>query len=61
MKRNNEIAQLPRLLVVETAEDGGRGRLFIDNEHFNKSAIVVWSWGGGWDHVSVSFRNRCPT
>lgn len=61
MKRNDEIAQLPRLLVVETAEDGGRGRLFIDNEHFNKSAIVVWSWGGGWDHVSVSFRNRCPT
>ena len=35
MKRNDEIAQLPRLLVVETAEDGGRGRLFIDNEHFN--------------------------
>jgi len=22
---------------------------------------VVASWGGGWDHVSVSLNTRCPT
>ncbi len=21
---------------------------------------VIVSWGGGWDHVSVSLENRCP-
>lgn len=61
MKRNEEIAQLPGLLIRETADDGGCGRLFMKTDHLNKAATVVWSWGGGWDHVSVSFRNRCPT
>jgi hypothetical protein len=23
--------------------------------------LIVASWDGGWDHVSVSHRNRCPT
>lgn len=23
--------------------------------------MVVWSNGGGWDHVSISFADRCPT
>lgn len=23
--------------------------------------IIVASWGGNWDHVSVSRRDRCPT
>lgn len=61
MKRNDEITKLTDLLVMQTAEDGGCGRLFLDTRRLNKSAVVVWSWGGGWDHVSVSFRNRVPT
>ena len=26
-----------------------------------KSLAVIYSNGGGWDHVSVSLMNRCPT
>ena len=22
---------------------------------------VVWSFGGGWEHISASYSNRCPT
>ena len=22
---------------------------------------IIASWAGGWEHVSVSLRNRCPT
>lgn len=30
-------------------------------EHFTVSVGVVVSDGDGWDHVSVSLTNRCPT
>lgn len=62
MKRNDEIIGHLDLQRVEAGEDGGRGYLFgLDRKKPNKYAVVVWSWGGGWDHVSVSFRDRCPS
>lgn len=33
--------------------DGGMGRI--------GKMVVVFSNGGGWDHVSASFSDRCPT
>ncbi len=30
------------------------------DSHTGKLRIVA-SWGGGWEHVSVSHRDRCPT
>lgn len=61
MKRNDEIIKIPELELVQMGEDGGRGRVYLGTCHLNKAAQVVWSWGDSWDHVSVSFRNRCPT
>lgn len=66
MKRNDEISQLrnhnPQLLTFDFGEDGGRGLIVgLDSKKAMNGAKVVWSWGGGWDHVSVSFENRCPT
>lgn len=61
MKRNDEIIHLEELQVREMSEDGGCGLLFLGTRHLNKAAFVVWSWGGGWDHVSISYRNRVPT
>ena len=39
------------------ADDGGNGWVTIGG----KMLFVVFSFGGGWDHVSVSLKNRCPT
>lgn len=60
MKTQEEIRKNKRLLVVKTSEDGGSGFLQLGNRVAD-SAVVVWSFGGGWDHVSVSYSNRCPT
>ena len=61
MKTLDEILQQPRLQVLRTGEDGGQGLMMLDYKNPNKAAFVVWSNGGGWDHVSVSWPNRCPT
>lgn len=61
MKTLNEILQQPRLQVLRTGEDGGQGLMMLDYKKPNKAVFVVWSNGGGWDHVSVSWPNRCPT
>lgn len=60
MKTPQEIMDNPKLTVRESAPDGGRGYLKL-GQSFADSATVVWSWGGGWDHVSISYPNRCPT
>lgn len=60
MKTNAEIMNLNRLLVVNIGEDGGMGWLF--GLHSNKPiASVIWSTGGGWDHVSISPMKKSHT
>lgn len=50
MKTNEELKGTPRLLISFLSEDGGCGVV-----HFHKwSGTVIWSFGGGWEHVSVS-------
>lgn len=62
MKTTEEILESGRITGSETGDDGGRGWvLCLDRKHPNHLAVVVWSTGGGWDHVSVSWRKRCPT
>lgn len=51
MKTLEEIKKIPGLLIVKTAHDGGMGWLCRGKKPW---ASVVWSWGGGWDHVSIS-------
>jgi hypothetical protein len=55
-----EIRQATGLQIIDTAADGGMGFLYL-NGIKSKRACVVFSWGGGWEHVSVSYPNRTPT
>ena len=57
MKAFDEIRGDRRFQSLQTGEDGGNGFVTIRGKIFT----VVYSDGGGWDHVSVSFRNRCPS
>lgn len=54
MKTLNEILQSERLLDVGTGIDGGRGIIRMPNW----TGSVIWSLGGGWEHVSVAPRQR---
>jgi hypothetical protein len=58
MKGLSEIARTPGIRFFECGEDGFRGQL-----EFKDTPILqfICSWGGGWEHVSVSLPNRCPT
>jgi hypothetical protein len=40
-----------------TGIDGGAGGLVFRGTHLR----FQWSFGGGWDHVSISNDRRCPT
>jgi len=57
MKTFEEIRQDRRFQRYQDAIDGGSGWVTIHGKVFH----VVYSNGGGWDHVSVSLKNRCPT
>ena len=57
MKTFDEIRNNRRFQSEVKGEDGGRGWLTIRGRIFR----VVYSNGGGWDHVSVSLRNRCAS
>lgn len=59
MKNQKEILSIERLKVVRTGIDGGIGQLFFPAQR--EPMTVVWSFGGGWEHVSVSYRRRTPT
>ncbi len=61
MRAFNEIINQPRLMVQNLGADGGYGIMYLDRKKPSKCAFVVFSTGGGWDHVSVSWPNRCPT
>lgn len=52
MKTNEEIKQLPNLLIFGMAADGGAAELWRAGRKFG---TVIWSNGGGWEHVSL-----CP-
>ena len=54
MKRLEEIRQNPNLKVSQIAFDGGSGEVKIGGW----KGSVIWSFGGGWEHVSVApYRN----
>lgn len=61
MKSLAEIKTTPRLMILREGSDGGWAEAHLASSKKSTPAMVVFSWGGGWDHVSVSFRNRTPT
>ena len=54
MKSLEEIKECKRLIVGRVSHDGGSGVVNIGGWE----GSVVWSYGGGWDHVSVSPRQK---
>lgn len=59
MKSQEEILKLERLNVLFKGFDGGAGQIYLAGA--KNPLNVVWSFGGGWEHVSVSLRKRTPT
>lgn len=59
MRNIEEIKQNKRLLIQEIGEDGGWAFAYLTGS--KTPATIIFSWGDGWDHVSVGFKNRCCT
>ncbi len=59
MKPIDVLIALPRVCVKTVAPDGLAGFIMMPNE--KRLLAFIASWGGGWDHVSVSYAHRCPT
>ena len=57
MKNFDEIRKDRRFTNRERGEDGGNGWITLRGKTF----FTIYSNGGGWDHVSVSLRDRCPS
>lgn len=53
-----DLAKLAHL-AIERNWDGGA--FIVPSPRSGAKLMVVASNGAGWDHVSVSLRNRCPT
>ena len=60
MKKLEEIRKQTGLLITDEGNDGLAGWLFLHGAK-GKPAVFVVSWGGDWEHVSVSYANRVPT
>lgn len=52
MKTNEELRKATNLIIRAISPDGGFGELYKAGKPFGS---VIWSNGGGWEHVSV-----CP-
>lgn len=57
MKGFAEIKEDKRIQINQCAPDGMQGWITLHGSIF----VFVCSIGGGWDHVSVSNKKRCPT
>lgn len=63
MKPIEELKKTPKLMVIDYNETGGSGLIYLGGIT-KKPAVVVFSYavcGIEWEHVSVSYNNRCPT
>ena len=50
MKTIDELRNTPRLLISRVGIDGGCGEVWLPTAKMT----VIWSTGGGWEHVSVA-------
>lgn len=58
MKKLEELRNTVNLLILDTSDDGGMGEIYQAGKPF---ASVIWSNGGGWEHVSVAPYKRSHT
>lgn len=55
MKSLEEIQNTPGLRIATVGVDGGHGYIWRAGKEW---ASVIWSYGGGWEHVSISPKNK---
>lgn len=60
MKSFEEILKSERLHIQNVGADGLRAYLSHPLYRLGDVAII-FSFGGGWEHASVSLKKRCPT
>lgn len=60
MRAIEEIKENSRLHIMGSGADGFAACLVHPNYKFG-AVVIIASWGGGWEHVSVSLKKRCPT
>lgn len=51
MKTIEQLKNTPNLLIRQTGFDGGIGEIYQAGKPF---CSVIWSFGGGWEHVSIA-------
>ena len=63
MKTLEEIKKAPLLYITNVTPDGGSGWLYETGRLNKPWASVIWSYDGGWEHVSIApvNRRRVPT
>lgn len=57
----NEKHRVKKGALATTKKDGPNGLFKIRLKKVNDPFIIIASDGAGWEHVSVSLPNRCPT
>ena len=55
---NDELKNRKDFQIISTGFDGGMGK-FVSGPMENMT--VIWSYGGGWEHVSIDGKKRMPT
>lgn len=58
LKPLKQIRNDKRISIQELGVDGGWALARLG--YTKTPAAIIFSWGGGWDHVSVSYPERCP-
>ena len=58
MKNNEELKSTTNLLIHQASADGGCGEIWQGGRAYGS---VIWSNGGGWEHVSVAPYKRSHT
>lgn len=61
MKTIEQIRIQPRLSIIREAPDGLTAWAQLKATVKPQQVAIQVSWGGGWDHVSASFKNRTPS
>lgn len=59
MRPSEEIKKSHRLQIIEESWGGFQARLI--HPTIKPGIVIIASWGAGWEHVSVSRRNRTPS
>ncbi len=59
MKDLKKIKDTTNLFIDKEASDGIVGRYF--DRETTRMLSFIFSWGEGWEHLSVSMPRKCPT